>query len=62
MSDPGWAPAVTTDDLIASASGSTGSGGQTVSYSYQWYEEGSLSTASTTYTFPASATTKDLTY
>lgn len=56
-------PATTDDDLIASASGSTDpdtSG--TVAYAYAWYESGVLSAASSTASFPSSATTKGLSY
>ncbi len=56
-------PATTTDTLIASASGSTDPDSSgTVSYTYTWYEAGSLSSASTGATFPDSATTRGLTY
>ena len=51
-------PAVTGDDLLASASGSTDPEGETVTYTYAWYQDGALSSASTTDTIPASATTK----
>jgi cysteine-rich repeat protein len=56
-------PATTTNDLVAVASGSTDPDGSgTVSYSYAWYEAGLLSSASTSATFPASATSRDLAY
>ncbi len=56
-------PAITDDTLIATASGSTDPDGSgTVAYTYAWYESGSLSSASSSASFPASATTKGLTY
>jgi len=56
-------PAYTDDDLVATASGSSDPDGSgTVTYSYAWYESGVLSTASTSATFPSSATSKDLVY
>ena len=55
-------PALTDDDLTASASDSTDPEGSTVTYSYAWYEAGTLSTASTSSVFPASATAKVLSY
>ena len=56
-------PAYTADTLNVSASGSTDPDGSgTVSYAYAWYEDGILSTASTTASFPSSDTTKDRTY
>jgi len=56
-------PATTADDLTATASGSTDPDGSgTVSYSYTWYEDGALSSASTSSVFPASATSKDRSY
>ena len=56
-------PAFTDDGLVAHASGSADpdtSG--TVTYSYAWYEAGVLSSASSSASFPASATTKGLSY
>lgn len=56
-------PAYSDDDLVASASGSSDPDGSgTVTYSYAWYESSVLSTASSSATFPASATTKGLVY
>ena len=48
---------------MASATGSTDPDGSgTVSYAYAWYEDGVLSSASTSASFPSSATTKHHTY
>ena len=56
-------PAKTSDDLIATASGSSDPDGSgTVTYSYAWYENGSLSAVSTSAVFPKGSTTKHLTY
>jgi hypothetical protein len=56
-------PAYTVDTLTATASGSTDPDASgTVSYAYAWYENGILSTVSTTASFPNSDTTKDHTY
>jgi hypothetical protein len=56
-------PATTSDALVARASGSTDPDGSgTVTYAYAWYESGVLSSSSSTATFPASATTKGLSY
>ncbi len=52
-------PAATGDDLVASIdSPSTDPNGDSVSYSYAWYRNGSLSSASTSDTLPDSATSK----
>ncbi|MFT4975491.1 MAG: hypothetical protein ACI8S6_001378, partial [Myxococcota bacterium] len=57
------APAQTGDELRAAASGSVDPDASgTVTYSYTWYEDGSLSSASTGATFPSAATEKDRTY
>jgi hypothetical protein len=56
-------PAVTTDDLLATASGSVDPDGSgAITYAYTWYEDGVRIGASTTDTLPASATTKHRTY
>ena len=56
-------PATTGDALVATATGSTDPDGSgTVSYAYAWYEAGVLSTASSAATFPASATSRGLSY
>jgi hypothetical protein len=55
-------PAITGDDLLATASGSTDPEGETVGFGYAWYQDGSLSMASTSDTLPASATTKGETW
>ncbi len=55
-------PAVTTDALTATASGSVDPDGGTVSYSFAWLENGAASAASTTAVYPASATVKHRTY
>ena len=56
-------PAYTGDALLASANGSVDPDASgTVTYSYAWYESGVLSSASSSATFPASATTKGLVY
>ena len=56
-------PATTGAALVATASGSTDPDGSgTVTYSHAWYESGALSSASTSASFPSSATTKGLTY
>lgn len=56
-------PAYTVDDLIANASGSTDPDNSgTISYSYVWYEDGVLSSASTSATFPNASTIKNHTY
>jgi len=56
-------PATSADDLVATASGSTDpdtSG--TVSYRYDWFESGVHTLASTSAVFPASDTTRGLSY
>ena len=56
-------PAYTTDDLVATAVGSSDPDGSgTVTYSYAWYESGMHTSISTSATFPSSATTKGLVY
>jgi hypothetical protein len=56
-------PAHTTDDLVATASGSSDPDGSgSISYGYAWYEDGTLSSSSSSATFPASATTKGSEY
>jgi len=56
-------PAKTADDLVANASGSTDPDNSgTITYAYQWYEDGVLSSASTSATFPNAATAKNHTY
>jgi len=56
-------PALTSDDLSATASGSSDPDASgTISYAYAWYEEGALSGASASAVFPASATSKGLSY
>jgi hypothetical protein len=49
-------PAYADDDLVASASGSTDDDGDTVTYSYAWYEDGTLLTSATTATLSSSLT------
>lgn len=60
--DLGPDPAFTDDDLVALAYGSVDPEGGSVTYRYEWYEDGVLSSASTSSTFPASATTKHHSY
>jgi len=56
-------PATSADDLVAAATGSTDPDGSgTVTYHYSWYEAGTYSLASTSAVFPASATTRGLSY
>jgi hypothetical protein len=56
-------PAITSDALTASATGSVDPDGSgTVTYSYAWYENGVLSGVSTSAVFPASDTSKHSTY
>lgn len=55
-------PAVTTEDLVANASGSVDPEGDTVTYTYEWFEAGVKSKVSTTPVFPAASTTKGLEY
>ncbi len=56
-------PATSDDDLVATASGSTDPDSSgTVTYSYQWYEAGMLSSASASAVFPAASTTRGLAY
>ncbi len=56
-------PPQTGDDLLASATGSVDPDSSgTVTYGYAWFENGSLSGASSTATFPTASTTKDVTY
>ncbi len=56
-------PATTEDDLLATATGSSDPDASgTVSYAYAWYEAGVLSSASSAASFPASATSRGLTY
>ena len=51
-------PALTSDDLAASATGSVDPEGDPVAYAWTWYRNGTLSTASTSATLPASATAR----
>jgi formylglycine-generating enzyme required for sulfatase activity len=56
-------PAYTTDNLLASASGSVDpEGSGTITYTYEWFEDGVASSESTLSTFPAAATAKYHTY
>ncbi len=56
-------PAETADELTASATGSVDPDGSgTVTYGYEWYEDGVLSAASTGAAFPAANTTKHHAY
>lgn len=56
-------PALTGDELVASAAGSIDPDDSgSVVYAYAWYEDGVLSAASTTDTFPATDTKRDSTY
>jgi len=55
-------PAYTDDDLVASASGSTDDDGDTITYSYAWYEDGTLLSSATTATLSSSLTTDGSTY
>ncbi|MEC8423039.1 MAG: hypothetical protein VX000_04630, partial [Myxococcota bacterium] len=56
-------PAVTSDALTASASGSIDPDGSgTVSYTYAWFEDGVRSGASTSAVFPSSDTVKNASY
>jgi hypothetical protein len=56
-------PAGTEDALTATASGSTDPDGTgTLSYTYDWYEDGASSAASTSAVFPAADTAKGSTY
>ncbi len=55
-------PAVTTDSLTATASGSIDPDGGTVTYGYTWYIDGALTGISTTSAFPAASTVKHSTY
>lgn len=56
-------PAITSDGLTATASGSVDPDASgTVTYSYAWYENGSLSSTSTSAVFPSSGTVKHSTY
>ena len=52
-------PATTTDDLQAVATGSTDFDGTTVTYLYEWYQDGSLSSTHTGSTVPSGDTLKD---
>lgn len=52
-------PATTTDDLQAIATGSTDSDGTAVTYLYEWYQDGNLSSSHTGSSVPASDTLKD---
>jgi hypothetical protein len=52
-------PATTADSIVATATGSVDPESTTVSYSYEWYNGGVLSSASTVATLPYSATSKD---
>ena len=51
-------PATTTDDLQAIATGSTDSDGTAVTYLYEWYQDGTLSSTHTGSTVPATDTLK----
>jgi hypothetical protein len=56
-------PAITSDSLTANASGSVDPDSSgTVTYSYAWYENGVLSSASTSAVFPPSDTVKHSSY
>ncbi len=56
-------PAATNQMLVATASGSEDPEGTgTVTYAYEWFEDGVLSAESTSATFPASATAKHHSY
>jgi len=55
-------PAITTDILTATASGSVDPDGSAVSYAYTWYVDGALSGVSTSDTFPSASTVKHSTY
>ncbi len=56
-------PATTTDDLVVSIdTASSDDEGHTISYAYQWYRDGSPSSASTSDTLSASSTTKGETW
>jgi len=55
-------PAYTDDDLVASASGSTDDDGDTVTYGYAWYEDGTLLSSASTATLSPSLTTDGSTY
>ena len=56
-------PATSSDDLIASASGSVDPDATgPISYLYTWYEDGALSGVSSTDTFPAASTVKGREY
>jgi len=56
-------PAITSDGLTATATGSVDPDGSgPVTYRYAWYENGTLSGASTSAVFPAGSTTKHSTY
>ena len=56
-------PAVTTDILTATASGSVDPDGTgAVTYAYTWYEDGVVSGVSTSTTFPSASTAKHSTY
>lgn len=48
-------PAFSTDDLIVTANGATDADGDAITYTYEWYTDGTL-TGYTTNTIPASAT------
>lgn len=59
----GPSPAYTTDNLLASASGSVDpEGAGTITYAYEWFEDGTPSSESTLSTYPAAATAKYHTY
>ncbi len=51
-------PAVTGDNIVATASGSVDPEGSSVVYSFEWYVGGLLSSASVSATLPSSATSK----
>ena len=55
-------PAYTDDDLVASASGSTDDDGDTVTYSYTWYEDGIVLSSAASATLASSQTTDGNTY
>ena len=55
-------PAITTDTLTATASGSADPDGGSITYGYTWYVDGALSGVSTTDTFPSASTAKHSTY
>ena len=55
-------PAYTDDDLVGAATGSTDDDGDTVTYGYAWYEDGTLLSSATMATLSSSLTTDGSTY